>query len=171
MSDFPLHAASTFLVTPAANWPELWERIVADVHPSDRWSPEDWSKSLAIKDIRTVQQFAGQGAVGKGRVVALPHADQFTRETANALLKLLEEPPAGLSLVLFGETDRMLATVRSRVQVVPVASELVSEKRLTQFYQQLNALQKPELTRRFLYYAPLFHATLQTDAVLDSFQS
>src|SRR4051812_635665 len=122
MPDLPALASSTFIVTPASAWPSIWEEYSSTVHPSDTWAPEDWSKPLALKEIRAVQHFASQGAVGNGRLIALPCADQLTRETANALLKLLEEPPAGVSTLLFGETDRMLATIRSRVRIVEIPS-------------------------------------------------
>lgn len=170
MPDLPPLAASNYLIAPASAWPVLWEQLTEGVHPSDRWSPEDWSKSLALKDVRTVQAFASQQAVGAGRMVALPQADQMSREVANALLKLLEEPPPGLTVVLLGETDRVLATVRSRVQTQIVPSEALSEQRLLRVYRQLNAQKNPEQVRQFLYWAPLFHATLQTDTVLDAFQ-
>ncbi len=171
MSELPPLAASNAIITTASAWPAVWEVYTKDIHPSDRIAPEEWGKPLALKEIRQLQYVAGQQAVGSGRMFAIPCADQLSRETANALLKLLEEPPAGVTFVLFAETDRMLPTIRSRVRVIPLASEQVSEQRLLQFYSELNPLQEPEKTRRFLYYAPLFHGTLQTDTVLDAFTS
>lgn len=169
MSDLPLLSSSSFLVAAAANWPALWQTLTAAVHPSDIWAPEDWTKPINLKDVRAAQQFAAQQAVGQGRMIAIPFADVLTRETGNALLKLIEEPPTGVSIVLFGETDRMLSTIRSRVQVHVVAGEQLSEQRLIQFYRQLDPLRDPAKTRRFLYYAPLLHTTIQTDTVLDAF--
>jgi hypothetical protein len=171
MSDLPPLAPSTFVVTPSSNWQAVWESYTQEVHPSDTWAPEEWNKPLALKEVRGLHHFASQQAVGKGRVIAVPLADQLTRETGNALLKLLEEPPAGVSVILFGETDRMLATVRSRVQVMHPLSDAVSSERLIRFYQELDPVRNPTLVRRFLYYAPLLHNTIQTDAVLDAFQS
>jgi len=115
--------------------------------------------------------FASQTAVGGSRMIAIPCADQLTRETANALLKLLEEPPVGVSILLFAETDRMLATIRSRVQVLFLDSNVLSEQRMIRFYQDLDSLRDPSKTRKFLYYAPLLHNTIQTDIVFDAFQS
>jgi len=56
---------------------------------------------------------------GEGRytIGILTHADWMRTEAANALLKLLEEPPARTVLVLTAErTDAMLPTILSRCQ-------------------------------------------------------
>jgi len=43
-------------------------------------------------------------------------ADKLRAEAANSLLKLLEEPPAYLKLLLLSESENILPTLRSRVQ-------------------------------------------------------
>jgi DNA polymerase III delta prime subunit len=169
MHDLPPLAASNVIVTPASAWPLIWESYASTVHASDRIAPEEWAKPMALKEIRNLQYTTGQQAVGKGRMIAIPCADQLSRETANALLKLLEEPPAGITFILFAETDRLLTTIRSRVRSIAIPSDAISSQRLIQYYHHLNALLEPEKTRRFLYYAPLFHGTLQSDIVLDAF--
>lgn len=59
---------------------------------------------------------AGSGSTKRGTTIAILEADAMTRPAANALLKLLEEPPAGTRFVL--TTDRphvMPATIISRM--------------------------------------------------------
>ena len=58
--------------------------------------------------------------VGTGRGVAIiDPADALMEQAANALLKTLEEPPAGWVLVLVtARPDVLLATIRSRCQLV-----------------------------------------------------
>ncbi len=170
-ADLPTLAQSSFIVAPTSSWEQLWETYTVSAHPSDLWQPEEWGKPLAVKDVKNVRHFAGQQAVGLGRYIALPQADTMSREVANALLKLLEEPPAGLSVILFAETDRMLATIRSRVLTIIIESDGDNSQRLTRFYRSLDPLREPALTRRFLYYAPLLHATIQPDLIVDAFQS
>ena len=65
-----------------------------------------------------------------GRKIAIiDDADHFNQESANCLLKTLEEPPEHLLLILIGTSpSRQLPTIRSRAQVVgfqPLDSETV----------------------------------------------
>lgn len=55
------------------------------------------------------------------RMVVISAADRLTATTANAILKILEEPPSFLIFVLLAdEADRLLQTIRSRCQQVMV---------------------------------------------------
>jgi DNA polymerase III subunit delta' len=57
--------------------------------------------------------------MGGRRIGIIDDADWFTPESANSLLKLLEEPPPGALLILIGTSrNRQLPTILSRVQVV-----------------------------------------------------
>lgn len=59
---------------------------------------------------------------GHGRVGWIPAADSMNAAAANALLKTLEEPPQGATLILAAASLAALpATIRSRCQLVPVA--------------------------------------------------
>lgn len=54
---------------------------------------------------------------GRTRVFVVTEADLLTRDAANALLKVLEEPPDDVVLILVGHSaDNLLPTVRSRCQ-------------------------------------------------------
>jgi DNA polymerase-3 subunit delta' len=68
--------------------------------------------------------------VGRRRVAIIDDADHFNQESANCLLKTLEEPPPHLLLILIGTSpSRQLPTIRSRAQVVrfqPLAAETVA---------------------------------------------
>jgi DNA polymerase-3 subunit delta' len=58
-------------------------------------------------------------AVSSRRVAVIDDADHFSTESANCLLKTLEEPPPRSLLVLVGTSlARQLPTIRSRSQVV-----------------------------------------------------
>ncbi len=55
----------------------------------------------------------------RGRVGIIDDADDLNQEGANALLKVLEEPPPGVVLILIGTSEqRQLPTVRSRARIV-----------------------------------------------------
>ena len=52
---------------------------------------------------------------GRARVVVINHADTMNTQAANALLKMLEEPPAGARFILVtSRPGRLLPTIRSR---------------------------------------------------------
>lgn len=69
-------------------------------------------------------------AVGRRRVAIVDDADHFNQESANCLLKTLEEPPPHMLLLLIGTSPaRQLPTILSRSQVVrfgPLDAETVA---------------------------------------------
>lgn len=76
---------------------------------------------VTIDAVRQLQHFAKLKAVGQGvqRVAVVEQAHTMSGEAQNAALKLLEEPPQGMVLLLTAATDQaMLPTIRSRVQTV-----------------------------------------------------
>ena len=57
--------------------------------------------------------------MGRRRVAIIDDADWLNQESANSLLKMLEEPPAGAVVILVGTSrSRQLPTILSRSQVV-----------------------------------------------------
>lgn len=81
------------------------------------------SAQITIDQVRGLDDFLHVGAHRRGvRVILVNPAEAMNRATANALLKSLEEPMAGvLFLLVSSEPARLLPTIRSRCQVVPVA--------------------------------------------------
>ena len=72
--------------------------------------------NIRVDDVRRMVTFFG-GTAGEGgwRVVIVDAVDDLAREGANALLKVLEEPPARTLLLLISHSPgRELATIRSR---------------------------------------------------------
>ena len=69
--------------------------------------------------------------LGTRRIAIIDDADYFNEESANALLKMLEEPPPRALILLVGTTaNRQLPTIRSRCQIVrfrPLDLETVAE--------------------------------------------
>ncbi len=71
---------------------------------------------IAVEDVRKLVPFLGSTAREAGwRVVLVDCADELNAAGANALLKLLEEPPRRcLFLIVSHAPGRLLATIRSR---------------------------------------------------------
>ncbi|MEK7548534.1 MAG: hypothetical protein AAB499_01385 [Patescibacteria group bacterium] len=74
---------------------------------------------VAIKDLRFVIGQMSQKPFGRLRLLYLTGADQLSEICQSALLKLLEDPPAGAAIIL--QTTRptkLLPTIASRLQVI-----------------------------------------------------
>lgn len=75
-----------------------------------------------IAAVREVQEFLKRKTPGQQtfrRAVILEHFDQTGHEAQNALLKVLEEPPADTIIILCASNENgLLATIRSRVQLI-----------------------------------------------------
>lgn len=55
------------------------------------------------------------------KVYVIDEAEYMTVEAQNALLKVLEEPPKGVTIILLTtECDKILTTIKSRTQLVPM---------------------------------------------------
>jgi len=78
---------------------------------------------IVVDDVRKLRGFFGLSATDGGRrVVIVDAADEMNISAANALLKLLEEPPAGAMLLLVAhQPSRLLPTIRSRCRELRLA--------------------------------------------------
>jgi len=81
------------------------------------------SKQIRIDEVRSVIEWVFKtSARGRGKVVVLHPAEALNLQSANALLKSLEEPPSGTRIVLScAEPALLLPTVRSRCQHLRLA--------------------------------------------------
>lgn len=78
---------------------------------------------IVVDDIRKLNRFFGLTSTEGGRrVVIVDCADEMNVNAANALLKMLEEPPAQATLLLVShQPSRLLPTIRSRCRTLPLA--------------------------------------------------
>ena len=82
---------------------------------------------ITVDEVRKMKSFFTLSAADGGRRVAIIDAvDELNTSAANALLKLLEEPPPRVTLLLIShQPARLLPTIRSRcreLRAVPLAS-------------------------------------------------
>lgn len=77
-------------------------------------------RSISIDQVRRLQaSLTTRPGLAEKRAVIIDAADDLERSGANALLKSLEEPPAGTYFLLVSHaSDRLLPTIRSRCQVL-----------------------------------------------------
>ena len=76
---------------------------------------------IHIAQIRELEAFVFVGSHRSGnRVVLITEADAMPPAAANALLKILEEPPISVYFILVSsKTKALLPTIRSRCRVIP----------------------------------------------------
>jgi len=80
-------------------------------------------KQIVVDDIRALNGFFQMSAADGGRrVVIIDDADEMNVNAANALLKMLEEPPERATLLLIShQPSALLPTIRSRCRTLRLA--------------------------------------------------
>ena len=102
----------------------LFRRTAALGHSDFRVVERGWADAkknkrksvIGVDDVRTVSSFLSKTpSEGGWRVVIIDAADEMNINAANAVLKILEEPPSrSLILLIAHNPDRLLPTIRSR---------------------------------------------------------
>jgi hypothetical protein len=108
-------------------------------------SPEADRRDLSIEQIRDWQKLLRLKAIGQSHVIgAIIGADHLSLAAANALLKIIEEPPAKVIIfVLASSADNLLKTIQSRL--LPILLKKVSTAELTSGLNKKFNLQVDEL--------------------------
>ena len=104
-------AAQTRRWIEARAHPDLFvlERQLNDV------KPRKLKSEISVDDARGHGAFLGRTASSNWRVVLIDAADDLNTESANAILKLVEEPPAKTLMFLIShKPGRLLSTLKSR---------------------------------------------------------
>lgn len=86
----------------------------------DKAKPPRLKTVITVDEVRRLKNFFSLSATDGGRrVVIVDSADEMNPNAANALLKLLEEPPANATLLLIShQPSRLLPTIRSRCRML-----------------------------------------------------
>lgn len=84
---------------------------------------EEFKNEISVEQARGIADFLSlTPAEGKWRVVIIDSADALNTNAANAILKILEEPPAQAILLLVSHNPgRLLPTIRSRCRMLKLA--------------------------------------------------
>jgi hypothetical protein len=101
---------------PGRSYLALGEIPEIEVLPIDRLLLD--AVDLAVKELRAGLVQAQQRPYGQRRLFVITNAHELSEIHQNTLLKLLEEPPAFLTIVLQADSaETFLPTVRSRLHV------------------------------------------------------
>lgn len=105
----------------------VFSRVASGGHPDlmtiERAYDEGKDKykaSVEVDEVRKVAPFLRKTAAEEGwRIVIIDDADTMNRNAQNALLKILEEPPPHVLLILIAHRPgALIPTIRSRAQLV-----------------------------------------------------
>ncbi len=103
-------------------------------------------KAITVDEVRKLNGFFHLSAADGGwRVAIVDAADEMNTAAANALLKILEEPPEKTLLILIShQPGRLLPTIRSRCRTL--ACEKLSENDLSLALDGAGFTMPPEMT-------------------------
>ena len=109
-----------------------------------------FKSAITVDEIRRAGKFFGQTSGGESwRIVIVDPADDMNRSAANAILKMLEEPPRrSMFLVLSHAPGRLLPTIRSRC--MPLVLRPLSDADLRQALQHLGLAIPPAAEGRLI---------------------
>ena len=109
----------------------VYNRVAAGAHADlkaiERQFDEKKGKyktEIVVDDVRSIGSFMSLSAAEEGwRVVVIDSAEEMNRNAANAVLKVLEEPPAKAILLLVSHNPgRLLPTIRSRCRKLTLSA-------------------------------------------------
>jgi DNA polymerase III subunit delta' len=115
---------------------EDWDTIaqtsnISQVHRSKKPSPAK-TDTISIDDIRALQNRLYEKSLGARRCCIIRSMERMQAEAATAFLKILEEPPVGLTFVLTTQSaTALLPTITSRTRLLPF--QRLSHKELRTF--------------------------------------
>jgi DNA polymerase-3 subunit delta' len=112
------------------------------------------ARQIPVARVRSLGEFVTRTSHrGRAKVILIAPAEALHPSAANALLKMLEEPPAGTRFLLVSHRpERLLATIRSRCFQVPFT---LPEPRAALAWLKAQGAGQPELSLAQGGYAPL----------------
>ena len=119
-------------------------KVMAGTHPDFITVDDPEKKTIPVELIRSARaDIYIQPNEADRKVYMIPRAHDMQPPSQNALLKILEEPPAyGVFLLLADNPEKMLPTIRSRC--MELALTALSEQTLRQALQQAYPQATPE---------------------------
>jgi DNA polymerase III subunit delta' len=97
---------------------------------------------IVVDQVREMTDFFGLSRDGEWRVIIIDPVEELNRNAANALLKILEEPPANCCFILISHAPgRLLPTIKSRCRKLELSA--LADTEVTAVLRQ-NELEAPD---------------------------
>jgi len=112
-------------IAPGRELPKKWEKVTKDILKFSLELEKQVPISVPINQIRRINHWSHLGSQGQDvrKAVIIDKADQMQEGARNALLKLLEEPPEDVYLILLSNRKkRILPTILSRLRCYDFAA-------------------------------------------------
>ena len=125
------------------------------------------SRQLRVDEVRlAVEWVSTSSSRGRAKVLVIHPSEKLNIIAANALLKTLEEPPAGVRMILTAsDPAHLLATVRSRCQRVQIKAPLPDQCLAWLLAQGVQDLQEAQTLLRAAGGQPLGAAAMHRDGI------
>lgn len=140
------------------------------VEPLYNEKKEEFSREISAEQTRKISEFFSKtSGEGGWRIVIIDGADAMNHFAANAILKILEEPPANSLLILVSHhAGRLLPTIHSRCRTFRV-SPLVEKDFLAVMRRQLTDMEGEALKKlgEISDYSPGLAISLHTQGALE----
>src|SRR5690606_21785789 len=108
-----------YLIPAEASFLPFFLDYLQDINIPTKVNPDFFLKetpTLTIDDAREIKEFQSGKAISSDRKIIIISATRLTRETENALLKVLEEPKEGVHFfILTPNVETLLPTLKSRL--------------------------------------------------------
>jgi DNA polymerase-3 subunit delta' len=123
---------------------------------------------ISVSQIRQLSDYLSLSThqVGAKRIILISPAETLNQASSNALLKMLEEPPANTIFILVSsQSQRLLPTILSRCQAIEI---VLPARPVALEWLKAQGLQNAELALDYVGGAPLLalQATVETNSSL-----
>lgn len=153
---YACNACQSCILYNSSNHPDLYE-VAPDIEAD--------KKNISVEDIRQMLEFLSTSThIGKYKIVLIRQMNLLNLSSANALLKILEEPPAyGLFILQTDNIASILPTIKSRCHIYQIAR---SSKEEAQIYAKNLDIPKVDFWLNYYDNTPLFEIKI-TDTQFD----
>ncbi len=122
---FALDLATAIILSSAQNQADDLKKIQSNSHPDLLIiKKEEKKRDITVDAVREINQFLSlTAAISKHRVIIIDAIDDLNRNSNNAILKTLEEPPANVFLILINHNQsKVLDTIKSRCRLIKISN-------------------------------------------------
>ena len=122
---FALDLATKIILSSSSHSNEDLKKIQLGSHPDLLIiTKEEKKRDIPVDAVREITGFLSlTAAISKHRVIIIDAIDDLNRNSNNAILKTLEEPPANVFLFLINHNSaKVLDTIKSRCRLIKIAN-------------------------------------------------